>query len=408
MSRKTLVVLGSGFAAFSFIRRISTELYDVTLISPRNHFLFTPLLPGTTVGTLEFRSIIEPIRGLRPGIRYFHANCTGFGFEERTLACRAVDGSHEFKVPYDALVIAVGAAANTYGIPGVHEHALFLRELADARAIRQRLIDRLERASLPGISSAEVERLLHFVVVGGGPTGVELAAEMHDFLKQDLAHIFPHLRDGVRITLLEATDQILNSFDSTLSAYTLNHFRRQGIIVRTHSPVASVGAEAITLKDGTAIPYGMVVWATGNGPIPLVGNSSLPTDHGRIITNEFFEVKGYVDIYAIGDCATIEKHGLPATGQVAQQQGKHLASILSDRGRGLQAQPFHYRNLGMLAYIGGARALADLASFKGRGYAAWLFWRSAYLTRLVSLKNKLLVLFDWFKARLFGRDVSRF
>ena len=170
-----------------------------------------------------------------------------------------------------------------------------------------------------------------------------------------------------------------------------------------------VTEKSVLLTDGSELPYGLLLWSTGNGPTPFVQRVQLPKDErGRILVDEHFRVKGYDTIYALGDCSVIDGAPLPATSQVAQQQGKYLARALNRRAQGKPVEPFRYKHLGMLAYIGGNRALADLEAFKGRGWATWLFWRSAYISKIVSVKNKLSVLFDWVKAKVFGRDISQF
>jgi NADH:ubiquinone reductase (non-electrogenic) len=406
-SRPPLVLLGSGFGAFSLLKTIKHGLYDITVVSPRNHFLFTPLLPSTTVGTIEFRSIIEPIRAARPDAQYYQAYCTEILPEKNLIRCKSAIDEQEFELHYAVLVIAVGAENNTYNISGVYEHALFLKELNDARTIRQRIIENFEHASQPNLSDEKQKRLLHFVVVGGGPTGVEFAAEMHDFLISDLKKLYPSLAEMVRITLLEAREQILNTFDAALSEYTSKHFKRQNIDVRTNSIVSRVEKEKIILKDGTILPYGLIVWSTGIGPTSFVQSLSFPKDaQSRLLTNEYFNITE--NIYAIGDCATINGKYYPATSQVAQQEGNFLAKQLERKILGKPLKPFRYKHYGMLAYIGSEKALADLSAFKGRGFTTWLFWRSVYLTKLVSIKNKILVIFDWLKTFFFGRDISRF
>lgn len=403
-----LVVLGTGFGAFNLVKHVS-DRYDVTVISPRNHFLFTPLLPGTTVGTLEFRSIIEPIRHARRGITFYHAAATGLDVAAHRVQCRGAAAGDPFPVSYDILVIAVGAVSNTFHVPGVEEHALFLRELHDARELRQRIIGCFERANLPGIADAERQRLLSFVVCGGGPTGVEFAAELHDFMAEDLRRAYPALVALARITLVEAAGEILSTFDRKLRAYAMDLFRRQRIIVLTRSLVVRVDAGAVHCADGTTIPCGLLLWSTGNGPTAFAQSVPLPKDaQGRVLTDAYFLVRGTRDVYALGDCGVVEGQPLPATSQVAQQEGKYLADAFTRTARGLTVAPFRYRHLGMLAYIGMDRALADLDQIKGRGWATWLFWRSAYLSRIVSVKNKTLVLFDWCKAKIFGRDTSQF
>ena len=407
--KQRLAILGSGFASLSLVKRIDLSSYKIAIISPRNHFLFTPLLPSTTVGTIEFRSIIEPIRTSINEIRYYQAECVSIDPEKNVAKCQTVQSREFFDLEYDRLVIAVGAVNNTFGIPGVEENALFLKELDDARKIRRKIIENFERAAVPGTSDEEKERLLHFVVVGGGPTGVEFAAELSDFIRDDLVKWYPKLIESAAITLLEATTQILGTFDSKLSEYAMKIFKRQSIDIRTNSPVKMVSRDTIMLNDGTAIPYGLIVWSTGIGPTKLLLSLPFPKNRAsRILTDGFLKVPGTENIYAAGDCATVADANFPATAQVAQQEGKYLAKLFNRMEQGKEIEPFRYRNLGMLAYIGDKRALADLPNVKGKGFGTFLFWRSAYLTRLVSMKNKILVLFDWIKASVFGRDISSF
>jgi NADH:ubiquinone reductase (non-electrogenic) len=409
-TRQTLLVLGTGFAAFSLIKRIDIDRYRVIVVSPRNHFLFSPLLPSTTVGTIEFRSIIEPIRTARKDLRYYQANCVSIDRENKTAYCEGKFKQTPFEVKYDKLVLAVGAVSNTFGIPGVEEHAYFLKEIVDARNIRHNVIQCFERASKPGRPVADFDWLLRFVIVGGGPTGVEFAAELHDFIEDDLAKWFPDLVPYVRITLLEAMDEILTQFGASLSGYTRKHFSRKKIQVRTNSPVKEVTHEAVVLADGTEMGYGLVVWSTGNGPTEIVESLNLQMDRTkRLVTDDKFQVLGTEDLYAIGDCANMQDNPLPATAQVAQQQGDHLAKNLNNLARNKDSKPFEYKHMGMMAYIGDQKALADLGGgVQGKGFTAWLFWRSAYLTKLVSWQNKFLVASDWVRTFIFGRDISQF
>lgn len=407
--RVRVVVLGSGFASVSFLRAIDTKRHHLTVVSPRNHFLFTPLLPSTTVGTLEFRSIVESVRRACPDAIYYQAEATGFDPESGTLQCRATFDASEFRLSYDRLIIGVGATANTYNVPGVREHTHFLKELSDARSIREHILECFERAAHPPQSEADRQRVLHFVVVGGGPTGVEFAAELHDFITEDLRRHYADLIRYVRITILEAGPTILTTFDDALKAYTMKVFRRHRIGVRTSSPVIAVRADHMTLADGSELEFGMAVWTAGIAPVGFVRSLPLAKDgSGRLLTDGYLCLKGIPDVFALGDCMTIEGTPFPSTAQTAQQQGAYLARTFNRRARGKPVVPFRYRHYGMLAYIGGGRALADLESVKGRGFATWLFWRSAYLTRIVSLKNKTLVLFDWLKTAVFGRDLSKF
>jgi NADH:ubiquinone reductase (non-electrogenic) len=409
-SKKPLIILGGGFAGISLLKRIDLDYYTVTVVSPRNHFLFTPLLPSTTVGTIEFRSIIEPIRSARRGVEFMQGSCKALDDTARRITCWNPESRAEFTLDYDVLIIAVGAWNNTFGIKGVAEHALFLKELTDARNIRERIISCLERASVPGISDEERNRLLHFVVVGGGPTGIEFAAELHDLLDEDLKKNYPHLVGNVRITLFEAMKNILTSFDEDLRKYTLEHFTRQDIEVRLETPVQEVRENCLVLKSGEEVPTGLVVWSTGFAPTSFVASLDYPKEKGRLLTDDYLRIPGHPELYAMGDCATIASGRLPQTAQVAMQGGKYLAKALNQRATGEEPKPFKFKNLGMLAYIGESRALADIpkANVQSGGVGTYIFWRSAYLTRLVSFKNKVLVLFDWLKTWVFGRDLSKF
>lgn len=407
--RPTLIVLGTGFGALSLVKAIDVERFDVRVVSPRNHFLFTPLLPSTTVGTIEFRSIIEPIRKARKGIQFHQATCTTIRPEDNVIECTGAFKGKPFELTYDHLVVAVGAVSNTFGIPGVGEHAFLLKELSDARGIRQRICECFERAYKPNRTEEEIRGLLHFVVVGGGPTGVEFAAELHDFVTQDVRRWFPDMQDHVQITLLEAKGEILTQFDAKLGAYAQRHFSRMRVTVRTESMVKEVREDSVILNTGEEIPCGLVVWSTGIGPTKLVDNLPFKKDAmKRLVVDDHFLVSGAKNIYAVGDCTCVEGQDHPPTAQVAQQEGAYLAKILNRLVRQKTAEPFEYRHMGMLAYIGERRALADLKNVKGKGFATWLFWRSAYVTKLMSFKSKLLVLGDWFRTFLFGRDISHF
>lgn len=406
-----LVILGGGFAAVSLLRGIDVRRYDVTVVSKRNHFLFTPLLPSTTVGTIEFRSIIEPIRRVRRGTRFIQASAKRLDTSARRVYCREDDSGVEFEIEYDLLVISVGAYTNTFNVKGVAEHALFLKELTDARKLRERIIACLERASVPGTSDKVRRRLLHFAVIGGGPTGVEFAAELHDLLVENVPRAYPELGSLVKITLLEAADSLLGTFDASLREYALGSFKRRGIDVRLGSPVVEVGADFVLLGDGQRVDAGTVLWSSGVAAAPFVAQLELEKDRaGRLVTDAYLRVRSDPSIYAAGDNGVIEGNALPLTAQVAMQQGKYLYKSLNRRARGRAVKPFKFNNLGMLAYVGDSRALADIpkAKIRWRGFLTYLFWKSAYLTRLVSFKNKTLVLFDWIKAAIFGRDLSRF
>lgn len=435
-----VVVLGSGWAGCRLMKGLDPEIYDIVCVSPRNHMVFTPLLASTCVGTLEFRSVAEPIARIQPAISrepgsyFFLANCTGISADKHMVHCETVtDGEQtldpwSFTVSYDKLVIALGAVPTTFGIHGVKEHAIFLREVHHAQEIRRKLLLNLMLSDVPGISEEEKQRLLHCVVVGGGPTGVEFSGELSDFIMRDVHQRYAHVKDYIRVTLIEA-NEILSSFDVRLRNYAVNQLTKSGVrLVR--GTVKDVQDLKIILNDGSEVPYGLLVWSTGVGPSPLVHSLDLPkaAGGGRIGVDEWLCVPSVQDVFSIGDCSGfVESTGrqtLPALAQVAERQGKYLANQLNRIGKagGGRAksgkdidfgEPFVYKHLGSMASVGSYKALVDLRQSKEAkglslaGFISWFIWRSAYLTRVVSWRNRFYVAINWATTLVFGRDISR-
>lgn len=434
-----VVVLGSGWAGCRLIKDIDTKIYDVVCVSPRNHMVFTPLLASTCVGTLEFRSVAEPIGRIQPAISrepgsyFFLSNCTRADFQNHEVHCQTVtDGVDtldpwSFKISYDKLVIASGAEASTFGIKGAKEHAIFLREVHHAQEIRRKLLLNLMLSDVPGVTDEEKRRLLHCVVVGGGPTGVEFSGELSDFIMKDVRQTYAHVKHYIRVTLVEA-NEILSSFDDRLRTYAIKQLTKSGVqLVR--GIVKDVQPQKIILSDGTDIPYGLLVWSTGVGPSPFVNSLNIPkAPGGRIGIDEWLRVPSVQDVFAIGDCSGfLESTGkpvLPALAQVAERQGKYLAKSLNRIGKagGGHASaakemdfgaPFVYRHLGSMATIGRYKALVDLRKSKEEkgislaGFTSWFIWRSAYLTRVISWRNRFYVAVNWLTTFVFGRDISR-
>ncbi|KAI8355406.1 hypothetical protein B0O80DRAFT_42281 [Mortierella sp. GBAus27b] len=428
--KRTIVLLGTGWGAVSFLKKLSTDDYNVVVVSPRNYFLFTPLLPSCTVGTIELRSIMEPIRFITRhksrNVKFFESECTDIDPESKTISITDVSdikgAVSNTTIPYDYLVVAIGADNQTFGMAGVREYACFLKEIWDAQKIRTRLMDCVESAGFASQTPEEVDRLLHMVVVGGGPTGVEYAAELHDFLKDDLELWYPELADRLKITLVEALPNVLPMFSSQLIQYTERTFKQNKIEVMTKTMVKEVADKEIKVMNASnemvTIPYGLLVWATGNCPRPLARKLMARIKEGQksprgLIIDDFMRVVGAQDMYAIGDC-TFSKYA--PTAQVATQQGKYLAKIFEnlakvEGGQNVLIAPFEYTHQGSLAYIGSDKAIADLPFLNGNvsvgGVATYVFWRSVYISYMFSFRNKFLVLGDWMKSKVFGRDISR-
>ncbi|XP_014664951.1 PREDICTED: internal alternative NAD(P)H-ubiquinone oxidoreductase A1, mitochondrial-like isoform X1 [Priapulus caudatus] len=408
--RPQLVILGTGWGSYSVLRHIDKSMYDVVVVSPRNHFLFTPLLASTTVGTLEFRSVIEPVRDtIFRNAHHFHlAKAVSLDMANKIVKCQSTLSDNAYDISYDKLVIGVGAVANTFNIPGVEEHAIFLKEISDARKIRNRILANFEMALEPGIRTAEQKRLLSTVIVGGGPTGVEFGAELYDFVRQDVSRLYGEQAKQVNVTLIEAS-QILSMFDARLRKYAEKKIRERDRFNLLQAVVAEVRKDGVILKDGSEIPCGLVVWSTGIAQRKFTKALSVPKNkQEQILVDNYLRLTGDStgDVYAIGDCSDIEGLHLPCTAQVAERQGRYLAGSLCKTPE--KVSPFKFKNMGMLTYIGGYRALTDTPEAKLKGVMSWVLWRSAYLTRLGSWKLRLQVPMDWIKALFYGRDTSRF
>ncbi|KAK3086417.1 hypothetical protein FSP39_018177 [Pinctada imbricata] len=406
--RERLIILGSGWGSYRVLRDIDKKKYDVVVVTPRNHFLFTPLLASTTVGTLEFRSIIEPVRNtIFRQTDHFHLSyATALDMEKKILTCEsALRPGLMYDLNYDKLVIGIGALSNTFNVPGVYEHAFFLKEVADARKIRNRILTNIELSTQPKIDAEEGKRLLHFVIVGGGPTGVEFGAELYDFVKEDVARLYKQKHLDVNVTLIES-NQILSSFDERLRKYAEKKIKQRDRFKLIQSAVTEVTEKGVRLKDGEFLPCGMVVWSTGVAPRPFIRKLDVPKNkQGQILTDNHLHVIGDTtgSVFALGDCADIEKLPLPCTAQVAEREGKYLAKKLN----GKTDNEFKYINMGMMTYIGRYQALTEVTKVKMQGVPSWLLWRSAYLTRLGSWRLRMQVPLDWTKTLLYGRDTSR-
>ncbi|GMM54722.1 NADH-ubiquinone reductase (H(+)-translocating) [Maudiozyma humilis] len=451
--RKTIVVLGSGWGSVSLLKSLDTTQYNVLVVSPRNYFLFTPLLPSTPVGTVELKSIIEPVRSIARRaageVKYYEAEALTVDVAKKSVHIKSVseENDYETDLAYDYLVVGVGAQPTTFGIPGVAQYSSFLKEIPDAQDIRLKIMNSIEKAALLAKDDPERARLLSFVVVGGGPTGAEFAAELRDYVNQDLSKWMPAISKEIKISLVEATPHILSMFDKSLIEYSQQLFTKGNIDLKLKTAVKEVDATTIYAENRDThaiekIPYGVLVWATGNAPravakdlMQSLGPEKQNSRRGLVI-NDRMELAGAEgSIYAIGDCAFFP--GLFPTAQVAHQEGHYLATVFdklhridqlkfanesaTDASRvqsnnakidkiAKKIDKFNYHHYGSLAYIGNEQAIADVTfngySHKSAGALTFLFWKSAYLGMCVSLRNKVLVALDWAKVWFIGRDSS--
>ncbi|GAA6020279.1 hypothetical protein JCM8202_002607 [Rhodotorula sphaerocarpa] len=517
--KKKLVIVGGGWGSVGILKHLDPEVWHVTLVAPENYFLFHPLLPSATVGTVEVRSLVEPLRKIiaRVAGHFLQGRAVDVDMSERFLEVQCPGNEENFYLPYDKLVIACGSVNSTHGVPGL-KNCYQLKTVQDAQAIRRRVMDNLEKAALPSTTEEERKKLLNFVVCGGGPTGVEFASELWEMVNEDVLNYMPKvLRDEIKVHIIQSRDHILNTYAEKISEYAEERFRRNEIDMILNARVKEVKEDEViyTVKDpktGSTTEHvldsGFTLWSTGIAMNPFTQRvaSLLPNQYHKhaLEVDSHLRVLGAPlgTVYALGDCSTIEtrlvdhllefvercdsdhdgnidrrefeqmmkyvkrkfpaseKHfskiqnvfdkyrrengtlgmneladmfieiskkitALPATAQVASQQGEYLGKKLSTVGKrqlddtmlknGLYDdpddvvyEPFKYKHMGSIAYIGNS-AVFDFDGFDwAGGLLAMYLWRSVYLSECVSLRTRCLLMADWIKRSLFGRDLSKF
>ncbi|PSK38090.1 External alternative NAD(P)H-ubiquinone oxidoreductase B1, mitochondrial [Elsinoe australis] len=322
-----LVVLGTGWGSVALLKNLNLDEYHITVVSPSNYFLFTPMLPSATVGTLELRSLVEPVRRItrRLGAHFLKAEALDVDFSEKLVECTTTDaeGNKEhFYLPYDKLVVGVGSQTNPHGVKGL-ENCHFLKDIRDARLIRNHINKNLELACLPTTPDEERKRLLSFVISGGGPTGVEFAAELYDMLNEDLCRYYPRiLRNEISVHVIQSRSHILNTYDEALSRYAEGRFAHDGVDLHTNSRVKEVQADKIlfTQKDADGkvitkeLPMGFCLWSTGVSQTALsqtlAAKLSVQNNRHALETDTHLRLNGTPlgDVYAIGDCSTVQNN----------------------------------------------------------------------------------------------------
>lgn len=467
-------------------RSLNPKKFQTVVVSPRSYFVFTPLLASTAVGTLEFRTAMEPVRSRSIKYEYIQGRADAVDFgkkeimvretvrdpnqgllttragevkDERPLEMRVEASRGElFSMAYDKLVVSVGSYSQTFGIPGVKDNAYFLKDVQDARRIRNKLLSCFETAALPTTPVALKKQLLNFAIVGGGPTGIEFSGELRDIIREDMSKLYPQLMEHVQITVYDVADKILPMFDQKLGNYAVEHFAKEGVTIKTSHKIREVrrgfpkvdgtgdlnddvkaSGFTLSLQNGeqSEVGCGFVVWSTGLMSNPFTEkalsssfvapascvrmlsdinaspNSSADwrvQKHprtGSVITDDFLRVQLDAadkhedkpaailrDVFALGDCATIDGTQYPATAQVASQKAKWLAKKLNKGD--INTRGFSFANQGIMAYIGRWNAIVQLdkgGSLSGR--AAWVMWRGAYLTKSISWRNRILIPMYW-------------
>jgi len=390
-----VVIVGAGFGGLQCAKKLGGEPVDVTLVDRQNYHLFTPLLYQVASCLLNPSEITAPVRKVfrdSPNVRYHHGEVVDVDFAEQHV--RLADGTI---LPYDEVVLATGSATNYYGNDAIAKRSLGLKDLGQARQLRNHVLDCLERAAAT-TDPKERRRLLTFCIIGGGPTGVEYAGALAELVRLVLPHEYPEFPPSdVRIVLLEGGDRLLPMFRKRLSGYARRELERLGVDVRTDTLVASADGNGVITRDGTELVTATIVWTAGVQPavVPHHPGLTRTTRHDRLAVDDHLRILGARHAWGIGDVAAApDRHGkpLPMLSPPAMQAGRYVARQIL---RGGSRRPFHYWSKGTMATIGRRAAVAQIGPIQLTGLIGWLAWLVVHLYYLIGFDNRLRVMMRW-------------
>lgn len=399
-NKEKIVVIGGGFAGLNLVKLLDKSKFDVILVDRNNYHSFPPLFyqiasSGLDPGSISFPFRREMRKGKVKGARFHLGEVSSVDVVNKTV-------STQFEtIAYDKLVIAAGTTNNFFGMTDLYKRVFTMKSASEAIRCRNEILDRLEQASI--CKDAETRRkLLSFVVIGGGPTGVEIAGAIGEMKRYILRREYPDIPlEDLNITIVEGTDRLLRSMSESASREVLEYLDHLMVDVKLQKMMKSYDDNIVTFTDGERIYSEMVIWTAGvtGEPLEIIGNEMERGPGNRIVVDEYNRVKGFENIYALGDiCYMSDKyysHGHPQLAQVAIQQAKLLANHLN---RGEFVTPFRYTDKGSMATVGRNRAVADLKHIHLYGRPAWATWMFVHLISILGMRNKLSVLINWIWA----------
>jgi len=390
-----VVIVGAGFGGLTAAKALRHARAQVTIIDRQNHHLFQPLLYWVATAGLSPADISSPIRSIlhrQKNTEVMMAEVTGIDLEQQ----RVLMGEHALS--YDYLVLATGAHDNYFGHPEWEHYAPGLKSITDAISIRRTILLAFEAAEIES-DPRKIQSLLTFVLVGAGPTGVEMSGAIAELAHKALASDFRHIdTKSARIILVEAAPRILATFPASLARKTKRKLERMGVEVRENSPVTQVDEHGVVI-DGEYIEAHNIIWSAGVSASPAGKWLGAEMDRaGRVKVESDLSLPGHPNVFVIGDTATVTQHGkpLPGVAPVAMQEGRYAASLIMQRIAGKeQHKPFHYFNKGNLATVGRSYALVDLGLVKMTGFFAWVTWLVVHIFYLIGFRNRVVALFQW-------------
>jgi NADH dehydrogenase len=409
-----ILILGGGFAgleAAQTLEKIYSEKDNVelALVSKDNYLVFTSMLAEVVSSSIEAKHVVIPLRECLKRDNFKELVVDGIDLTAKTVKCYHPDTHESFTLSYDYLVLALGAKTGYHGVEGAEENSFPLKNLTDAMVLRNHVIDMFEMADLE--QDHEVRRkLLTFAVVGGGYTGIEVAAELNDYVKSS-RRFYQNVKDEeVKVVVIDPGDRIMHEMSEGLAEYGMSLLKKRGMEFRLKTRIASVTPDCVTTSDGERIETHTAIWAAGTSPQPVIAALPCADKRGRIEVNEYMEVPGYPGVWALGDCAVIpDPHTgkpYPPTAQHATREGKRVANNVAAAINGKEGdrRPFVYKTQGMLAPLGHRSAVAEIKGLKFSGFFAWFMWRTIYLSKIPGLDRKIRVAIDWFLDIFLPKD----
>ncbi len=427
-NKKKIVILGGGFAGVECTKQLESEFgsdpeIELVMVSEDNFLLFTPMLPQVASGMIETRHIVLPIRTICQKTKFYEGRVKNIDPYGKLVTLWGTSDKRSISIHYDFLVVALGSETNFFGMANVEKNAYTMKTLNDAVMLRNRVIDMLEQAENETDPILR-KSFLNFVVVGGGFAGIETAGELMDLLLDARKHYPTIHKDDLKVIVLEALPMILPGFNEKLAEFAKEKMIDRGIDIRLQTTVTSFDGNEVTtkvleqnVKNSTdesivdAIRTKTLIWTAGVTPVNTIKRSMLKTDRGKVIINEYLEVEGFPNVFAIGDCALFlnseTKRPFPPTAQIAEAQAKTAAKNLKAVIKNSEKEKFEFHSKGQMAIIGKRSGIATFLGMNISGFWAWLIWRNVYLSKIPTLDKKIRVFLDWTIDLFFDRDISR-
>lgn len=411
---KRILILGGGFAGAYAALELEKLLrkrrdVEVTLVSQENFVLFTPMLHEVTGGDVNITDIVQPLRKMLRRTRVLIVKVEVIDLTNKQVHVRHENTGFQFEIPYDQLVLAVGAVTNFYNTPGLEEHALTMKTLGDAILLRNRAIDSMGIAE--NVEEEAIRRMsLTVVFAGGGFAGVESAGAINDLMRE-VIRFYPTLtKDMIRVVIVHSGEVILPELSATLGEFAEKKLRKRGVEILLKTRVTGYDGQEVSLNNGTAIRSRTLVWTAGITPSAVLSRLPCKLERGRVVADDCMQVPQFPGVWALGDCALIPDPYnpggyYPPTAQHATRQAVVLAKNIVASLAGQPPRPFRFKILGLLATIGYRTGVAEIFGLRFSGIIAWWMWRAIYLSKLPGLQKKTRVAIDWFFDLFFSKDI---